>query len=58
MLRRTGISWGFGALLKDTSVVVLKVERELYVQSPHLQFLPDLRLEPVTFGLRVRLSNH
>ncbi len=23
---------------------------------PHLQFLPDLRLEPATFGLRVRLS--
>ncbi len=25
---------------------------------PHLQFLPDLRLEPAAFGLRVRLSNH
>ncbi len=25
---------------------------------PHLQFLSDLRLEPTTFGLRVRLSNH
>ncbi len=25
---------------------------------PHLQFLPDLRLEPSTFRLRVRLSNH
>ncbi len=40
MLRRLGSSWGFGALLKDTSVVVLKVERALYIHSPHLQFLP------------------
>ncbi len=28
------------------------------IYSPHLQFLPDLRLEPTTFGLRVWLSNH
>ncbi len=40
MLRRPGSSWGFGALLKGTSVVVLKVERALYIHSPHLQFLP------------------
>jgi len=33
----------FGALLL-TSVVVLRVERVLYIQSHHLQFLPDLRL--------------
>ncbi len=39
MLRRPGSSWGFGALLKDTSVVVLKEERALYIHSPHLQFL-------------------
>ncbi len=59
MLRRPGISWGFGVLLKGlTSVVVLKVERALDIHSPHLQFLPDLRLEPTTFRLRVRLSNH
>ncbi len=58
LLRRPGSSWGFGALLKGTSVVVLKVERALYIHSPHLQFLSDLRLEPVTFGLRVRLSIH
>ncbi len=25
---------------------------------PHQQSLPDLRFEPTTFGLRVRLSNH
>ncbi len=58
MLRRPGSSWGLGALLKGTSVVVLRVERVLYIHSPHLQFLLDLRLELTTFGLRVRLSNH
>ncbi len=45
MLWRPGSSWGFGALLKGTSVVVLRVERVLVIHSPHLQFLPDLRLE-------------
>ncbi len=58
MLRHPGSSWGFGALLKGTSVMVLKEERALYIHSPHLQFLPDLRLKPTTFGLRVWLSNH
>ncbi len=58
MLRSPGSSWGFGALLKGTSVVVLRVERALYIHSPHLQSLPDLRLELATFGLRVWLSNH
>ncbi len=49
----------FGALLKGlTSVVVLSVERALDIHSPHLQSLPDLRLEPATFRLQVRLSNH
>ncbi len=55
MLRHPGSSWGFGVLLKGTSVVVLRVERALYIHSPHLQFLPDLRLELAIFGLRVRL---
>uniref|UniRef100_A0A671R738 Arachidonate 5-lipoxygenase-like n=1 Tax=Sinocyclocheilus anshuiensis TaxID=1608454 RepID=A0A671R738_9TELE len=42
-----GSSWGFVALLKGlTSVVVLRVERALYIHSPHLQSLPDLRLKP------------
>ncbi len=41
MLRRLGSSWGFGALLKGSSVVVLKVERALDIHSPHLQSLPD-----------------
>ncbi len=40
-MQRLGNSWGFGGLLKSTSVVVLRVERALYIHSPHLQFLPD-----------------
>ncbi len=34
MLQRPGSSWGFGVLLKDTSVLVLKEERALYITSP------------------------
>ncbi len=34
MLRPQGSSWGFGVLLKGTSVMVLKVERALYIHSP------------------------
>ncbi len=33
-------------------------ERALDIHSPHLQSLTDLRLEPATFGLQVRLSIH
>ncbi len=40
MPRRPGSSWGFSALLKGTSVVVLRVEIVLDIHSPHLQFLP------------------
>ncbi len=59
ILRRPGSSWGIGALLKGlTSVVVLKVERALVIHSPHQQSLPDLGIEPATFGLQVQLSNH
>ncbi len=59
MLRRPGSSWGIGALLKGlTSVMVLRVERALVIHSPHRQSLPDLGIEPATFGLQVRLSNH
>ncbi len=59
ILRRPGSSWGIGALLKGlTSVVVLKVERALVIHSPHRQSLPDLGIEPATFGLQVQLSNH
>ncbi len=36
MLQRLGSSWGFGALLKGTSVVVLRVERV----HPHAHSLP------------------
>ncbi len=58
MLQHPGSSWGFSSLLKSTSVVVLRVERELHIHSPHLQFLPDLRLKLTTFRLPVRLSDH
>ncbi len=59
ILRRPGSSWEIGALLKGlTSVVVLKVERALVIHSPHQQSLPDLGIEPATFGLQVQLSNH
>ncbi len=36
MLRLLGRSWGFGALLKGTSVM----EKALYIHSPHLLVLP------------------
>ncbi len=51
MLRRPGSSWGFGALLKGTSVVVLKEERALDIHSPHLQFLParDSNSQPLDY---------
>ncbi len=39
MLQRPGSSWVFGALLKGTSVVVLRVESAGH-SLPHLQFLP------------------
>ncbi len=48
-------SWGFGALLKGTSVVVLKVERALYIHSappPHLQFLPAWDSNPQPFDYK------
>ncbi len=35
-----------------TSIVVLKVERALDIHSPHLQSMPDQRLEPTTFGIQ------
>ncbi len=58
MLRHPGSSWGFGALLKGTSVVVLRVKESAVHSLPPLQFLADLRLELATFRIRVRLSNH
>ncbi len=57
MLQRPGSSWGFGALLKGlTSVMVLRVERALYIHSPHLQSLPGLRLEPVKCENQLRIE--
>ncbi len=49
MLRSPGSSWGFSALLKGTSVVVLRVENAPVIHSPHRQSLPVLKLEPATF---------
>ncbi len=51
MLQRPGSIWGFGALLKGTSVVVLREERVLYIHSPHLQFLParDSNSQPLGY---------
>ncbi len=36
----------------------IEMERVLVIHSPHQQSLPDLRLEPTTFGLQVQLSIH
>ncbi len=66
MLRRPGSIWGFSALLKGpTSVVVLSVERALEIHSPHLQFLParDSNLQPLDYEsdsltIRPRLPRH
>ncbi len=51
MLRHPGSSWGFGALLKGTSVVVLRVKRVLVIHSPHLLFLParDSNSQPLDY---------
>ncbi len=51
LLWRPESSWGFGSLLKGTSVVVLSVERALYIHSPHLQSLParDLNSQPFNY---------
>ncbi len=57
MLRCPGSSCGFGALLKGTSVVVLKVERALDIHSPPPTIPAMLRLKLASFGLQVRLSN-
>ncbi len=58
VLRYPGSSSGFGALLKGTSVVVLSVERALYIHSPPPTIPAGPRLEPTTFRLRVQRSNH
>ncbi len=36
----------------------IEVERARVIHSPHRQSLPDLGIEPATFGLQVQLSNH
>ncbi len=45
LLRRPGSSWGFGFLLKGTSVGVLRVERALDIHSPNRQTLPTETLQ-------------
>ncbi len=45
-------SWGFDGLLKGTSVVLLKVERVLYIHSPRLQFLPARDSNPQPLGYK------
>ncbi len=60
MLQRPGSSWGFGALLKDTSVVVLKEDTTppppagvVPKSAPLPDYAtPDLRFEPTTFRLQ------
>ncbi len=42
-----------GGLVPCSRSMVLKVERVLFIHNSHLQFLPDLRFEPTTFGLQV-----
>ncbi len=49
---------GSGALLKGTSVMVLRMERALYIHSPPPTIPAGPRLELATFGLQFRLSNH
>ncbi len=51
MLRHPGSIWGFGALLKGASVVVLRVKRALYIHSPHLQSpqAPDSNPQPLDY---------
>jgi len=51
ILRCPGSSWGFGALLKGTSVMVLRAERALYIHCPHQQYLParDSNSQPFTY---------
>ncbi len=55
MWRRPGSSCGLGVLLKGTSVVVLKMERALYIHSPHLKTLSarDSNSQPLTIRPRI-----
>ncbi len=49
--------WGFGALLKGLTSVVVLWKRALYIHSPHHQSLPVPRLKPATIQLQIWLSN-
>ncbi len=55
----TGSSWGFGALLKGlTSVVVLKVERTLVIHSPPSTIPAGAEIRTHNLGLQVWRSIH
>ncbi len=56
MLQRPGSSWGFGAP-GHLSRGIEGGESTGYL-LPHQQSLPDLRFEPTTFRLQVRLAIH
>ncbi len=49
MLRRPGSSWGFGALLKGTSVVVLRVERAIHSLPPPTIPAGDSNSQPLDY---------
>ncbi len=65
MQRRPGSSWGFGALLKGTSVMVLKVEIALYINSTHpnscqteIQTRNDYEFDSLTIRPRLPPMSH
>ncbi len=53
-----GSSWGFGDLLKGSSVVVLRVKRALYIHSPHRQSLPARDSNSQPFKVWLWLLGH
>ncbi len=58
MQRRPGSSWGFGALLKGTSVVVLKVEEYIHSPPPTIPAGPETRsYESDSLTIRPRLPH-
>ncbi len=50
-----GSSWRFGGLAQGHLSHSIEGGESAVHSLPHLQSLPDMRLEPTTFGLRVRL---
>ncbi len=58
MLQRLGSSWGVRCLAQGHLSHGIGGGESAGYSLPHQQSLPDLRFEPTTFGLRVRLTNH